>query len=448
MPNVAVTDGYEVVRTDAGGRYAFRCHREATMVYISLPSGFAFPEMLGMVQHFQPIVRAKTSFEAHFFLAPLNTDDTRHNFVVWADPQIASQKDAEELKQCTAADLRSLVAGYPAGTLFHGITCGDLVWDRHYLLPHYQEAVQMTGIPFFNVLGNHDLEWDAADNAEASAMFCRLYGPAYYSFNRGKVHYVVLNDVFVVGGKRRYMGLLPQNQLNWLARDLAFVAQGSTVVVCLHIPTYNAAAARVADEASLNYIVQNRQYLYDILAPYRVHFISGHTHVNEKWTDGNMMEHIHGAVCGAWWTGPVCADGTPNGYGVFEADGHELRWYHKATGFHRDYQMRLYHLDAGIGQSGKVLANVWGWDENWKVEWFEDDQPRGLMCRHSGKDPLAVQLLCPSELPRSRRFVEAVNTDHLFVAHPSEGARVVKVVATDRFGAVFQSRLHLNTPQA
>jgi hypothetical protein len=60
--------------------------------------------------------------------------------------------------------------------------------------------------------------------------------------------------------------------------------------------------------------------------------MSGHAHVNEKWEEGNIIEHNHGAVCGAWWTGPVCSEGTPAGYAVYEVNGSEISWYYKSTG--------------------------------------------------------------------------------------------------------------------
>jgi len=37
-------------------------------------------------------------------------------------------------------------------------------------------------------------------------------------------------------------------------------------------------------------------------------------------------------VCGAWWSGDVCWDGAPNGYGVYDVRGEEVRWRYKGTG--------------------------------------------------------------------------------------------------------------------
>ncbi len=100
-------------------------------------------------------------------------------------------------------------------------------------------------------------------------------------------------------------------------------AKDQLLIINLHIPVHNA--------------VKNNSALYALLTGYKnVHIMSGHTHYNvNKITDG-IYEHNHGAVCGAWWTGPICEDGTPRGYGVYEVDGTELKWYYKSTGFGED----------------------------------------------------------------------------------------------------------------
>jgi hypothetical protein len=41
----------------------------------------------------------------------------------------------------------------------HGICVGDIVWDSHELFADYNKAVAEMGIPFFQVLGNHDMDY-------------------------------------------------------------------------------------------------------------------------------------------------------------------------------------------------------------------------------------------------------------------------------------------------
>jgi hypothetical protein len=79
------------------------------------------------------------------------------------------------------------------------------------------------------------------------------------------------------------------------------------------------------------------------------------------------------AVCGAWWSGPICADGTPSGYVVYEVDGESLRWRYQATGEAEDHGLRVYPTGADPAAPGEVVANVWDWDPEWRVTWLEGE---------------------------------------------------------------------------
>lgn len=443
IAGVAVTDGKTVVATDKNGMYQLKSHPEAEFVYISVPSGYEFPVNKGIAAYYAPITKKEGTVKNDFSLDKLKVDDTRHNFVVWADTQMISKKDCEQLKKESAPDLKALVQSYPANTLFHGIGCGDLVWDKFDLFADYKEAIDMTGVPFFNVIGNHDMDIDSRTDDFSAQTFKQQFGPTYYSFNRGQIHYVVLDDVFFIGNAKKYIGYVTENQLKWLEKDLALVKPGTTVVLSVHIPTDTGAVRRNKSKEEFGGTVSNRKQLYKILAPYKVHIMSGHTHFNECWEEGNIMEHNHGTVCGAWWTGPICGDGTPSGYGVYEVNGSDVSWYYKATGKPKEHQLRIYDRGRAKENPDDVVANVWNWDAKWKVEWWEDGQAKGTMQQKIGLDPWAVELYAGPELPKKHKFVEPTLADHLFYATPSKGAKKITVKATDRFGNVFSEDLEL-----
>ncbi len=437
IAGVAVTDGVNVTSTDKNGYYELLSNNTAEFVYISIPSGYAFPNDKGVTKFYNPITKQNGVFKSDFALEKLSVDDRKHNFVVWADPQIISEKDAELLKTQSAPDLAELVKSYPQGTLFHGVGCGDLVWDHFELFDDYKQAIEISGIPFFNVIGNHDMDLDARADEASAETFKQQFGPTYYSFNRGEIHYVVLDDVFFVGNAKKYIGYLTENQLHWLEQDLALVKPGSTVVVNVHIPTNTGAARRNNKEEEFGGTVSNRKQLYKILAPFNAHIMSGHTHVSEKWQDGSVIEHVHGTVCGAWWTGPICSDGTPNGYGVYEVEGSEIKWYYKSTGKAKEHQLRIYEKGRLKDNADEIVANVWNWDPEWKVQWYEDGLLKGTMEQRTTLDPWAVELYAGADMPKKHKFVEPTQTDHLFFAKPSPGAKEIKVKATDRFGNEF-----------
>jgi hypothetical protein len=438
LAGVPVTDGYNMVLTDAAGKYTLQSNATAEFVYLTLPRGYAIPQQQGVAQFFKAIPAKATAFTADFALEKLQVDDTRHNFVVWADPQIISQQDARQLTEESAPDLSNLVKQYGPDTLFHGMGCGDLVWDKFELFPDYKKAVEISGIPFFQVIGNHDMDIKSRADEGSGQTFKSLFGPTYYSFNRGQVHYVVLDNVFFIGTAKKYIGYLTEKQLQWLEQDLSYVKPGSTVVVALHIPVDSGNKRRnKLKEEPLGSVVSNRAELYRILQPYKAHIMSGHTHICEKVITDHAIEHTHGAVCGAWWTGPICSDGTPNGYGVYEVNGGDIRWYYKSVGKDKSHQFRIYPKGTVASRPNEVVVNVWNWDPEWKVTWFENGRRQGDMKQETGLDPLAEQLYAGAALPAKHKFVDPTLTDHLFYAQPSANAKEIKIEVTDRFGQVY-----------
>ena len=438
LAGVPVTDGYNIVLTDKAGKYTLNTNATAEFVYLTIPRGYDIPHQNGIAKFFKPIAPSTANQTADFALQKLDRDDTNHNFVVWADPQMINKKDTEQLLTESAPDLKNLVAQYPADTLFHAIGCGDLVWDKFELYDDYKKAVDIAGIPFFQVIGNHDMDIKSRSDDQSSDTFKNLFGPTYYSFNRGEIHYVVLDNVFFIGVAKRYIGYLTEKQLQWLEQDLRQVKPGTTVVVALHIPVDSGNKRRnKLTEESLGGVVSNRAELYRILKPYQAHIMSGHTHICEKVITENAIEHTHGAVCGAWWTGPICTDGTPNGYGVYEVKGSDIKWYYKSTGKDRNHQFRIYPKGSVADRPDEIVVNVWNWDPEWKVTWFENGKSQGSMKQDIGFDPLAVQLHAGDQLPAKHKFVDPTLTDHLFYAKPSAGTKEIKIEVTDRFGQVY-----------
>jgi hypothetical protein len=192
-----------------------------------------------------------------------------------------------------------------------------------------------------------------------------------------------------------------------------------------------------AERPAIGSSVTNREALYRLLERYRAYVLSGHTHEHERHQDGGVRHHVHGTVCGAWWSGDICWDGTPNGYAVYEVKGSELRWRYKATGKPADRQIRLYPPGADPKSPSDLVANVWDADPSWTVVWHEDGRPRGPMRQGVGLDPLAVEQQTGPDKPPRRTWVEPSMTAHLYYAPVSPGARDVRVEATDPWGRVY-----------
>jgi hypothetical protein len=445
VAGVAVTDGNNVTVTDSKGNYRLNSNATADFVYISTPKGYAFTTDKGISRFYKRIENLNGRFKADFELQKSEMDDTRHGFIVWADTQVQNKEDVELLNSQSVPDAQKLLASYDKNIPFHGIGCGDLVWDQFDLFEDYKQAVGKLGIPFFQVIGNHDMDVESRTDELSTKTFKSHFGPTYYSFNRGEIHYIVLDDVFFVGRSKKYIGYISEQQFAWLEQDLAQIKPGSTVVVSLHIPVNTGTQKREKlKEEPIGGVVANRKELYRILKPFKAHIMSGHTHFNEKVFEGdNVIEHVHGTVCGAWWTGPICKDGTPNGYGVYEVNGSDINWYHKAVGHGREYQMRVYPVGALKDKPAQFAVNVWNWDPQWKIEWFEDGKPMGELQREVAFDPLSIQLHLGENLPAKRSWIEPELTDHMFFGTPTDNAKTIMVKATDRFKNEYKKEVAL-----
>lgn len=421
LAGVIVSDGYSVVVTDSKGQYEISPNADTRAVFVSTPAGYEFNHDKGIARHYS-LLKKKDAAEINFELTSLSKDDNEHQFLIWADPQVKNDSDVEKMMSESATDVKKLVAAAGPGALIHGITVGDIVWDEHKYYPDYNKAVKKMGIPFFQCLGNHDMDYNKGGDETSDVTFQQNYGPTYYSFNRGQLHYVVMDNVRYLGKDRNYDGFFQQNQLDWLQKDLSFVPKDKLIVLSVHIPVHSG--------------TKNKEALYELLEGRNVHIMSGHTHYHVNAIKDNIYEHNHGTVCGAWWTGSICGDGTPCGYGVYKAKGNELSWHYQSTGEDKNYQFSIHSNDYSEKEK-QLQVNIWNYDPAWKTEYFIDGKSKGPLEQFEGFDPLAYATLLGPELPKPRGFAEPRMTDHLFKAIVPSTAKKVKIEATDRFGKKF-----------
>ncbi|GMV07290.1 MAG: hypothetical protein AMXMBFR53_35650 [Gemmatimonadota bacterium] len=438
VAGVAVSDGLAVVRTDREGRYEIPSSSDRDFVRVSVPPGYRIPRnATGTARFYHPLAAdGRRDVQAAFELERLDGDDARHAFLLLPDVQTEDPWEMDRFHEQTVPDVQATVRALGDRAAF-GVACGDIMFDDLSLYPEYERGVERMGIPFFQVVGNHDLDQEGRTDEASTATFSRHFGPRYYSFDRGAVHYVVLDDVFWFG--TGYLGYLDRDQLAWLEADLALVEPGRPVVVCLHIPVLGTQhlrrfESRPGQAASVN----NREALARVLEAYPAHVLSGHTHENDHNREMGFHEHVSGTVCGAWWSGPICGDGTPNGYSVYEIDGEEVRWRYKGTGLPADHQLRAYLPGSDPRAPQELVANVWDADDGWSVTWYEDGERKGLMARRVGADPVSLVIHPGDQLPPRRPWVDPYPR-YLFYAPVSASAREVRVEATDRFGRTYSA---------
>ncbi|HJC27313.1 MAG TPA: calcineurin-like phosphoesterase family protein [Candidatus Alistipes stercoravium] len=430
VEGVWVSDGVGFARTDKKGAYTLPTDADSRFVFVCVPAGYDAPVEGGVVRFHHPLPAGDAACD--FTLLRRTGDDRRYNLAVIADPQIWFRKEFPQF-EASMEDLARTVRSL--GIPVQGLCCGDITAVDHDFYGPYNEIVARTGIPFRYVMGNHDMTLYGRSHECSFTKFEATYGPCYYSFDIGRIHYVMLNDNFYIGRDYFYIGYLDERQLRWLERDLAHVEAGRTVVVCLHIPT--SCEKRDREQftyAGISTTMTNHPGLYRLLEPYNAHILSGHTHTTyNQQIAPRLYEHVIPALSGAWWQGELCTDGTPAGYALFEIEGDSIRWHYRSTGRPADYQIRLYDGRQTPQFAGYAVANIWASDPSWRVEFFIDGVKCGEAERFEALDPDAQRLYGNKEA-LEHSWIEPTPADHFYRVPLPDDARRIEVVATDRFG--------------
>ncbi len=438
VPGVLVSDGYGFARTDENGAYYLASDKAALEVFVVLPSGYEYGSVKdGVAGFFSHIDRSAPEFRADFALTPIG-DDTSFTFFVHADTQPETYFNADVYSDMMRAykDMQALAKTVTAADGFapFNLHLGDIIYNgsaQPYDYDTYFRPLQLAG---YNVAtlptpGNHD-RWYRTDYTIAMERYRKAWGPVRYSFNRGKVHFISVDNV-IVKKDDAYTRGFRDAAVEWIKKDLSYVEKGSRVVFYTHQPMTRNDAALKAYSGML-----------DILKEYDVLILTGHLHRifnNFPEYSPTIKERNHVALGGYEWRGPCSQDGVPNGYYIYTVDGTDISWKYKWTGKDADKNMfRLYEP----GQFGTpeylpsddktVIVNVWDWDKDWKVTWSLDGVEQGDVARYdSAKDPWACYNF---ENVTGHDTWKAQETYHMFHCDVPASGSEVKVTVTDPFG--------------
>lgn len=439
LSGVVVTDGTDCVQTDAQGRYRLEAKRGVRFVYLSVPSGYTVPCQDKTIPLFyQRIDSGHPDKEYDFELVKNPLGDEKHLFAVQADAQVTTEKEVASYGKYVE-DLSGYLSRYRGKQDVFSIDCGDIVGDSPHLFPSYIRTVSSLNLPVFRTIGNHDMTYGGRTYEYSYRKFEELFGPIYYSFNKGKAHYIVINNNFYVNRDYQYIGYIDERTFCWMEQDLKYVPKDHLVFVVAHIPTSSTPKlkwnALIQDETS------NAAGLYDILKGYKAHIITGHSHFNlNVCFNDSLMEHNTAAVCGIWWKADICMDGTPSGYGIYQVDGTDVKWIYKSMGHPVNYQLRAYPVGSDADHPEDIIANVWNYDDRWKVEWYENGKRMGEMTQYTGFDPDA-KTICADKKRVVYEWISPITTTHLFRATPKNPQARIEVRATDRFGNVYSQTI-------
>lgn len=106
----------------------------------------------------------------------------------------------------------------------------------------------------------------------------------------------------------------------------------------------------------------------------------------------------------------------------------------------KDEQFRLYPMGADETYPDCIIANVYNYDPEWKVQWYENGKLIGSMEQYWGKDPVATENYQPGKNKR-HSWLSAGETNHLFKAQVKDLTAEVSVVVEDRFGNQYRQEL-------
>ncbi len=427
IPGVLVSNGRDVVKTNDNGHYNLPniydngpnpTKPEAMTVFITKPDGYAVPLDEDNVPQFfyhhipdgSPAnVRGEEfrfgglpasgplPFRLNFPLVK-NHEDDQFKVAVSGDTQTYSNAELGYFRDTTVKEWAAIP------DLAAVIIEGDVMGDDLSLYTRFKEVVSAANAPQYYVPGNHDFDFDAPTDANSFDTFKREWGPAYYSFDIGDVHFVVLDDVRypctpeldnqdglhgdgdqcdTPDTNPTYNGVITDQQIEWLKNDLAHVPNDKLVVLNMHIPIVSFIDQNIARQ-----MVDNQAELYETVGCERAAdgsfppefckrpllALAGHTHTNEQIRPGESFEGwaetldsgalppgrsvpaspfpqiIVGASAGSWWSGDFDASvvpeswqrlGAPRGYYVFEFDGNTYQDTFKATGFAAEKQVGI-----------------------------------------------------------------------------------------------------------
>lgn len=492
IPNVVVSDGIAITKTDSQGIYYLPSTKVNPYVFISIPSKYEVATDRGVPRFFQSLNLATNVVETkHFALTPV--DNTNHVVLAMTDLHLAKRNnDINQFEMGFLKDANEVIKSYTdKGVKVYGLTMGDLTWETYwyannYFLDDYLAVMSKLNTPIFNTMGNHDNDPYFADDFQAEQTYKRIVGPSYYSFNLGNVHYIVLDNIEYINnggsqgnlGDRTYNGKVVDVQMEWLKKDLAMIDKNTPIMVAMHIQLNNRPTLNSAGVPTSTLRLNNSTELISAFDGFsNVHILTGHVHVNYAWENTpNLMEHNTGAVCATWWwTGRdgyagnhICKDGSPGGYGIWEINDKDIEWQYKSIGYDQDYQFKTYDLNkchitaakyapnstdaalrtyagdyANENNRNEVLINVWGFDEEWKVEVTENGMPLTVI-RVDVKDPLHIisyeALRLNVGATPTRDFVTS-NSAHMFKVTASNATNTLVIKVTDRFGRIYTENM-------
>lgn len=440
LSNVIVTDGFKFTKTKKNGEFKMNLADSAKFVYIVTPSGYAADWSTGAPQFYQKIDER----DAYTFdLIKTGDSSEQYNIVAVADPQPSKDRHCDEFDGEPLEDLCQTISGLKGPAV--GLVLGDVCFNVYRLMARWKQSIVRTGIPFYAVPGNHDHVSEFDSDRKSTETYTEFFGPENYAFFIGKDAVIMLDNIIHgVDNKHKYIEGYTDEQLAWVKSLLKFIPKDAKIYVGQHSPANGRFYLSGGKETDM--IVNGRNFLA-LFGDRPVHLISGHNHVNMNFKYApNIIEHNVAAICGTWWDAYHCKDGTPRGYKVYTNKNGILTWYYKSVGKEKDFQYEIFLPGEAKRHTESVVVNLWDYDRNWSVLWFEDGVHKGQMKRVREYNPLHTAEIEATFARKGKpvtTWKKTTKSNHYFEAKPSEGAKKITVIISSPFGKEWVENINL-----
>ncbi len=498
MADVAVSDGYYIVKTDSLGRYGIASNKWQNVVFVITPSGYEpICDKRIMPQFWSLLSKKREVAEQHDFHL-VKRDQSNHRTIFLSSLNLQnSNDDLAQLKGRTIPTARELKREVGDSTAVYTILLGDIsnnsTWyAREFDIDDAVSVFSTLRYPtmIYTVMGDSDHDGAVPGTGLTDYKSERAYvlscGPKYYSMNIGDVHYVVLdNTVFrnepgkgkyptEIVGKRNYDRFVTSDQLDWLRKDLAQIKDKSKpVVVCLHQTTITTNQRnRISKRYTKPEYVDS---LTNCFAEFkRVHFMSSGNMDRRIFYPKelpNIAEHSLASTSGDRWrlgyNGYLSMNsgGVPAGMEILDTHRDSLSWHYRTE--HNELKpFRAYDM-AEVGKyynesldmqnllreypktfvnygskdfEKYIYINWWGLEKGASLKVYEDN--RSLRVRQIFQaDPLYVTTSPAMTLKSSRGRKPSFGRNtcqHLFRVERTDLSSTIKIVAQDPYGRVYE----------
>lgn len=215
LSDIPVSDGLNVVRTDKNGEYSLPGHSRERFIFITTPSGYKTQN-----GYYRKIESELQKYDFGLQVYNSNISKNReHSFIQISDSEISNVEDHEEW----VGNIRRYAKNESISFIIHtGDICYEAGLKSHIRLMNSGNMQ----VPVYYCIGNHDL----VKGKYGEELFESIYGPVYYSFDVGNVHYIVTP---MLHGDYK-PGYTKEDVYRWLKNDLANTPAYKSVVIFNH----------------------------------------------------------------------------------------------------------------------------------------------------------------------------------------------------------------------